>query len=226
MMRYEELLRVLKTARKDCDYWLLTCGYNLTKERLKNLKDLGLTGVSLSLDHWESSFHNAFRGHDKSYEWVMEAVKNVRANNMPLCLSLCATRAFITVNNLEKYYLLGSQLGAQFIQIIEPVNCGRFANKTVQLDEDSIRLLEKFYLEKNSRKTSVHLPTVVYVGYYQRRYGCQSAGYKNLYVDTMGGVHACPFCQKAESICLEEPMQSIIKRLRKNGCHKFQRMKM
>ncbi len=221
LTRFDDLVELLKCKDEGTDFWLLTSGYNLNKEMIETLKKVGLTGISISLDHWDSHHHNKFRGNKQSYNWVINAAKNIVANQMPLCLSLCATKEFVSQVNLEKYYILASKLKANFIQILEPRNIGHYHGQNVDLDEIQLKILDEFYLKMNSKIIGKSQPVIVYAGYHQRRNGCFGGGLKHLYVDSLGNMHSCPFCQGSVGNCLEEPIADLIKKLRKTGCHKF-----
>ncbi|QNP51973.1 radical SAM protein [Hymenobacter qilianensis] len=62
MVRINDMLEVLRTASSGTDFWVFTSGFNFTSANAQHLRQAGLTGVSISLDHHEPARHNAFRG--------------------------------------------------------------------------------------------------------------------------------------------------------------------
>src|SRR6266850_4364397 len=76
MLRVNDILEILKCSRQETQFWILTSGFNFTFENAKKLKDAGLTGVVVSLDHFEPEAHNLFRGFKNSFSWVERAVGN------------------------------------------------------------------------------------------------------------------------------------------------------
>jgi hypothetical protein len=56
-----------------------------------------------------------------------------------------------------------------------------------------IQELERVFSQVNHRRAYRDYPTMIYHGYHQRRIGCFS-GSRSVYVDSIGNVHACPFC--------------------------------
>lgn len=221
MVCFEKVLRLLQSADSSSDFWLFTSGYHLTFENALKLKKAGLTGVNVSLDHWDAAFHNAFRGHPSAFEWAVKASRNVRKADLVLCLSLCATKEFVSKENLWKYAAMAKELGAGFIQILEPRSTGHFKGKDVQLSQLQLETIEEFHVEINVNPAYRNLPSVMYAGYHQRRSGCFGGGKRFLYVDTDGYLHACPFCQNAVGHCLKEPLEESVSKMQKTGCLQF-----
>jgi MoaA/NifB/PqqE/SkfB family radical SAM enzyme len=223
LARFDDLISLVRKAQKTMDSWILTSGYGLTPEKAVQLKDAGLTGAIISLDHWDESAHNDFRNNPKSYYWAREAAKNCREADILVSLSLCATREFTNQTNLYQYLELARKWGASFVRVLEPRSTGRFKGKDVMLSTDSIRLLEDFFQKTNRNKEWEDYPIVMYPGFHQRKVGCFGAGDRYLYVDSKGDVHACPFCQHAVANAVTDPLADAVSRLRKQGCHEFER---
>jgi len=221
MRRTEAIMAVLNTAQPGTDFWLLTSGYGVTEEKAGEMKRAGLTGVNVSLDHWQPEAHNSFRGVDQAYEWAEAAATNARNAELALCLTICATREFVSRENLRRYAELAGHWGAGFIQVLEPRAVGHYRGMDVDLGTKELDLLQEFYLSHNYDPTYHHLPAVIYHGFHQRRLGCWGAGDRYLYVDTAGEVHACPFCQGSKGNCLTDSLDDVVGAMRSDGCAKF-----
>jgi len=185
------------------------------------MKKRGLTGISISLDHWIPELHNTFRGKKNAFDWVEQAVTNARRQKLVVCLSLCATNEFISKNNLVQYAELAKHWGVSFIQLLEPKAVGHYANKDVYLDKDKISLLEDFYTTYNYSKDYVGYPSIVYHGFYNRRIGCGAGGKHYVYVDTDGDVHNCPFCQRKIFSALHDDIKENLRLMASGNCHVF-----
>lgn len=221
LCRLDDTLELIRSARAGTDFWLLTSGYGLTREAAARLKDAGLTGVNVSLDHWDEGKHNAFRGHKQSFRWAREAAANSRSADLALCLDLCATRDFVTAGNLWRYSYLARDWGAAFIRILEPRRVGRFADRDVVLKPEHVAVLREFYERANSARACRELPIVMYPGYFQRIIGCVGAGHRYLYVDSRGDLHPCPFCQEEAGSALGDSLDEAIAAMKGRGCHVF-----
>lgn len=221
LVRFDDMIELIKSAEHKTEFWMLTSGFGLSSDKAVPLKKAGLVGVNISLDHWDENKHNEFRNNDNSFKWVKEAVANCKNNGISVSLSLCATKEFISEENLLKYAELAKDLRADFIRILEPRNVGRFANSDVLLDNDQVSILENFYLKINSNTKYKNYPVLSYPGYHQRKTGCFGAGNRYLYIDSNADFHACPFCLKEQGNALEDSFESALLKLRNAKCHAF-----
>ncbi|KAA9039543.1 radical SAM protein [Ginsengibacter hankyongi] len=219
--RLDDIIYLLKNIKKETKVWLYTSGYHLTEERATLLKRHGLTGIIVSLDHWMPELHNKFRGMMNAFEWAEKAVANARKNNLVACLSLCATKEFISRKNLSRYAELAKGRGISFIQVLEPRAVGHYAEKDVHLSERQIAVPEDFYITYNYNKDYVNYPSVLYHGFYSRRTGCAGGGKYFLYVDTDGDVHNCTFCRHKLFSALHDPIEENLTNMLKGGCSAF-----
>jgi len=218
LLKMDLLLGLLKEARKTTDFWVLTSGFKLSSDNARGLKTAGLTGVVISLDHFDAAEHNRFRGFKDAYYWVEQGVKNALENDLVVALSLCATKEFISEENLMTYMNLAKSMGVSFVQLLEPRAVGHYAGKDVLLHNVHMEVLERFFERMNFSKAFKNYPIITYHGYYQRRFGCFSAGVKGMYVDTDGDMNACPFCHSKTGNVLDDDFDGNLESMRVNGC--------
>ena len=221
LARFDDLVTLTEKARSSMDCWILTSGFGLTREKAFRLKQAGLTGAIISLDHWDETAHNNFRNNGKSYHWVYEAAKNCREEGIIVSLSLCATKEFVSEENLYQYLELAKNWGAGFVRVLEPKKTGRYRGQDIMLGTEQVDLLERFYLQTNLNKAYRRYPIVMYPGYHQRSAGCFGAGNRYMYIDSKGDIHACPFCQGAAGNVLNGSLDDVVKKLRVTGCHEY-----
>ena len=221
MLRVNTIYQVLEAARPGTDFWIITSGLGLSRERAHRLREAGLTGVLVSLDHHERKAHNRFRGVPDAYEYAMNAIRHANEAGLVTALSLCATRDYVHEDQLRAYLELARRLGVSFVQFLEPRATGRYAGKPVQLTPEQIELLEQFYLTYNSAPDYRSYPIINYLGYHQRRAGCFGAGDRFFYIDTDGDAHICPFCSAKIGSALDHTPREMIEQLRRQSCHAF-----
>ncbi|SMC00303.1 Radical SAM domain protein [Hymenobacter roseosalivarius DSM 11622] len=221
MVRINDMLEVLRTAKSGTDFWVFTSGFNFTPANAQWLRQAGLTGVSISLDHHEAARHNAFRGSADAYQQAIQAVVNAKEAGLVVALTLCATQAFTTAENLMAYAMMARQLGVTFIHVLEPRAVGHYAQQEVDLSPAQIKLLDEFYLKLNYSGDYHDWPIVHYYGYHQRRMGCSGGADRFLYVDTDGDMHACPFCQKKSGSAFSASFDEALGAVKQGGCHQF-----
>lgn len=193
MVRFKDLVELIKYASKKSECWVLTSGFNFTRENAQILKQAGCKGVVISIDHYIAELHNLFRGNNHSFEGAVNAVKEAKRAGLVVSISVCATKPFIDAGHLLPYMDFAKNLGVHFVQVLEPKNIGHYNDKDVLLGSKHINVLDEVFKMINHSKNYTDYPTMLYHGYHQRRVGCFS-GSRSVYVDSVGNVHACPFC--------------------------------
>lgn len=219
--RFDDLVSLISAFRRGIDLWLLTSGFGLTSEKAIKLKEAGLTGADISLDHWDENEHNNSRNDPGAFFWAKEAVKNCLSAGLAVSLSLCAFRSFVTKSNLERFSCLAKNWGVGFIRILEPMETGRFSGKDISLRPEQIEVIKSFFLEMNTSNEFMSYPLITFPGYHQRIAGCQGAGNRYFYIDPKGNIHACPFCRKSAGNAVEDELEDVVRVLKITGCQRF-----
>lgn len=216
--RLDDLITVLRSATPKSDFWIYSSGFGLTFEKAQQLKEAGLTGVSISLDHYQKAKHNAFRRNEKSYDKAIEAIANAQKAGLLTAITVCVTRDFCSEYHLHQYLEFAYIMKVPFVQLMEPRATGNFEGKDILLKEEHLKILEDFYISRNSSRHFRHLPIVQYTGYQQRMKGCAGAAKRYIYIDTDGYIHSCPFCRNQKSHFLYGNTQRDLQTLRNEGC--------
>lgn len=219
--RLADICYLLDNAPRGIDYWLYTTGYSLTPEKAQLLKHHGLTGISISLDHCNEEEHNSFRGVKDAYDRALKAAGYATAAGLIVCFSLCATKEFISEENLLQYAELAKKYKVSFIQILEPKAVGHYADKDVTLQPKHKAILENFTNTFNSGADYKSYPTLVYHEYNNRRFGCSGSGADYVYADTDGDIHNCPFCQRKLFSALDDELPYLLHQMKTKGCAAF-----
>lgn len=193
LVRMNDLVELINYAKNKSECFVLTSGFNLTRENAKRLKNAGCTGVSISIDHYIPKLHNAFRHHPNIFQQAVNGVQAALQAGLVTTISVCTTRSFIENGHLMPYTEFAKELGVHFVQLLEPKNIGHYANKDVLLEEKHIKQLEKIFETINQDEKCKDYPFIMYHGYHQRRCGCFS-GIHSIYIDSAGFANTCPFC--------------------------------
>jgi len=223
MLRINSIYELLKAAREGTDFWIITSGIGFSEKTAVKLKKLGLTGVMVSLDHYKEDKHNSFRGYKNSYKSAIETVIQANKVGLVTALSLCATKAFVSHENLFSYMELAKNLGVSFVQVLEPRSAGRYKGIDVSLSNEQQDLIEKMYLEYNSSPMFADYPLIHYLGYHQRKVGCFGAGNRFFYIDADGDAHICPYCTNKIGNVRDISVSNMIETLGQRKCHTFKK---
>ena len=218
LQRFADLLTLAAAASTESDVWVQTSGLGLSAEKARRLREAGVTGISLSLDHWDAEVHDRFRGLPGTFKEVERAARHARDVGLLVALSLCPTRSFVTPENLQRYAETARSLGASFIQMLEPKAIGHYAGQDVALSPAHQHVLEEFCEHLNTDPAARDLPTVEYMDWSARELGCCGAGDRYAYIDTDGELHACPFCRTPGLRVLDQDINSALSTLQARGC--------
>ena len=223
LLRVNDIYRLLEEKNPATDFWIITSGLGLNEERAAKLKRLGLTGVMISLEHFEPAAHDKFRGYEGLFEKAVEAIHFANQAKLVTAISFCATKEFVNENNLDKLMARAKKLGVAFVQFLDPRAVGHFKNKDVALSEEQVVLLEKTMIRYNAGKEFAAYPIVEYPAYHQRRVGCLASGNRFFYIDTDGDAHICPFC--SQKVCSSSQFQAedTLRLLQQFDCHAFEK---
>ena len=220
LCRFADLVSLLEAAKPGTDFWILTSGFGLEKDKAYALKRAGLTGVVVSLDHYDAEMHNRFRGNTESYNWVWKAVHNSQDAGLAVALSLCVTKEFLSEDNLDRYMMLAADKGVKLVRVLEPRSVGHYKGQDIELSEEELCLLDSYFLRTTSNPAYRDYPILDYLAYYQRRLGC-FGGDRYIYIDSRGEMHACPFCQSSAGSALAVDIEEALQSLQARGCHKY-----
>ena len=221
MLRFDDMLRLLKLGRDHMEFWLSTSGYGLTRDKAWDLKVAGLTGANISLDHWDEEKHNRFRNHPEAYIRVMEAVENCKVVGIIPNLTLCITHEMASEEQLMNYMELARKLEIPFVRFLEARKAGNYAGKDVLLTGREQSAVVDFFLKMNGSAKYNSYPIIQYPGYHQRKVGCYGAGNRYIHIDSAGNYHSCPFCRGAVGNIKEMELKEGIRLLREQGCQLF-----
>jgi MoaA/NifB/PqqE/SkfB family radical SAM enzyme len=218
MNRFNDLITILESASSVSDFWIYSSGYGLTKDKALRLKEAGLTGVVISIDHYNREKHNAFRRNERSFDQAVSAISFAHNAGLMTSLSICVTKAFCTEKDLQLYLEWAHQLKVPIVQIMEPRASGNYEGMDVQLNAQELKILDEFYISRNTEKKYAHLPLLQHTGFQQRTKGCAGSGNRYIYIDTDGFVQACPFCANRKTHFLHGNVENDIRDLKNEGC--------
>lgn len=222
LLRLDDLIKLMEVPKGSIEFWLSTSGFGLSLENATLLKQYGLTGATISLDHWDREKHNRFRMHPEAFDWVLKAVDHCKQTGIIPNLTLCVTREMANEEDLMKYMELARELQVPFVRFLEARKAGNYAGKDILLRAEEQKAVVDFYLKINSGKQFRSFPIIQFPGYHQRKTGCFGAGNRYLHMDVKGDYHGCPFCRGAVGNVKTMKLKEAINLLQNKGCQLFQ----
>lgn len=217
LQRLDAVEAVVRGALPGTDFWVLTSGALLTAPVARRLADAGVTGVTVSLDHWDPPRHDAFRGAHGTFTRAVGGMRLARDAGLVVAASVTATRETANLPDLLRILDVARAHGATFARVLEPQAAGRWAHADVSLRAENYAALRGLARAARARWPD-DAPILNDVGYIQQREGCPGAGAHYVFVDAAGEVHACPFCHGSAGHCLRDGLDVTLARLRARGC--------
>ncbi|MFO0648977.1 MAG: radical SAM protein [Polyangiales bacterium] len=120
LLRLDAVEAIARDASTLADVWVLTSGAPMTAEHARRLADAGVTGVMVSLDHWDATRHDAFRGVEGTFDHALEAMTLTRDEGLLVGASFTATRATANPTDLLRVVGVARKHGASFVRLLDP----------------------------------------------------------------------------------------------------------
>ena len=191
---------------------LFTTGYGLTKEKAENLKQAGLFGVIIGLEHTNKKMEDKLRNYDGSYERALEGIKNAKTSGLYVSISTVATKERITTGEIWDFIKFAGKQGADEVLILEPIPVGKI------IDEDKVILTnkEKKQLVDIQKKVNRKKRNIRVLSYPYREskqlLGC-CGGYQYIHVSASGNICPCSFTPLSFGNVKNEELSVIWKRM-------------
>jgi radical SAM protein with 4Fe4S-binding SPASM domain len=207
----EDLVEIIAHIDDRSSVFVFTTGDGLTEEKAKELKDAGLLGVMISLDHYKPEIHDDLRGYKGAYDIVIKGVKNAQKAHLYVGLSCVITKDIIKNNEIWKMLEIAKNLSVQEIMMLEPTPVGELFNtNTCVLSIDERKQLIEFHKQINKNRKYKKYPKVSVFPYFESKelIGC-TAGYNMIYIDADGNIRPCDFTPLIFGNIQEEPIENL-----------------
>ncbi|MEO0897214.1 MAG: radical SAM protein [Bacteroidota bacterium] len=200
--RFDDLVWLIDQFR-DSSNWVYTSGYGLTVEKAKRLKEAGCEGIAISLDHHDPDAHNAFRGSNKSFDWVKKAVLHCHEQGLLVSVNVCPTREYLAEGAMPNFVELMEEWQVPMVNVLEPRAVGHFANMDVELRLHEKNYLEELFYQYNFEEGWEEKPIFLYPAISRKHLRC-GGGISYLLLDYDGTLRPCPFCKAPMKLNTEQ----------------------
>ena len=223
LYEFGKTLELLRYGDKNLsDFHLHTSGMTATREKVKELKNAGLTAAAVGLDHYLPDQHDKIRGKG-SFNSAVEALKLFNEEGILTYVNLCATRELIHSNGLWKYYELVKDLNVSMIELLEPRPCGGYFGNGFKelLGAGDKEMLLDYTIKGNSKRKYKNYPIIYYVAHIEGKdqLGCHMGGLSLFYIDSAGNVCPCVFFPVSFGNIKREKIEDVYYKMRENIPH-------
>ena len=212
MIRYDRFLRLVKHVSPDTCLWMFTTGYGVTPERALELKENGLFGVWVGLDHYLPDVHNSLRGHPQAFENALKAVECFKAAGVYTCLSLVPPDDFLNPVEFRKYYDFAKKLGVAEIRVMERKPSGREACRGVQPHSPVLEKLQQDLFKDPQYRDYPPFSGLSTWLEKDAAFGCQCR-FEYLFITSRGDVQPCEVSEISFGNIQREDFPEIYRRI-------------
>ena len=189
--------------------FIFTSGFGLDARRARRLKDAGLFGVIVSLDHYEEARHDQMRGFKGAHTHAIRALEESRSAGMYTILQLVTTKELLHSGGLYRMFELGRRLNVHEVRVMSPVPTGRlfYAGDDVLLTEkEQQQIIE---IDKHANGL-LGYPKVCSFNRVESTelLGC-GAGSLHSYIDAAGNVYPCDLVPLSFGSVVEQSFRDI-----------------
>ena len=211
----KDIVQITEFASKECTVKLFTSGTTLTYERARDLKNAGLTSVSISLDHWKEEEHDAVRRYPGAFKTALKALDIFQAvGGIHVGVSAVLSPEMIRQRQVELFLAALEGLGVHEAWLSEakpsiPVMWDNNDGITEEEINSLIQLQDRY-----NKKGKM---TVNYLGHFEGKehFGC-TAGNKMLFIDACGHVSPCVFLPMSFGNVRQTPLPAIYAEMREH----------
>jgi radical SAM protein with 4Fe4S-binding SPASM domain len=124
---------------------MATCGSLITEKSCKEIREAGISRISLSIDGLSAKSHDAFRGVDGAYDIVMQAIEHLKKAGIEFQINTTITKS--NVGELRGIYETSVALGAAAFHPFLLVPTGRGSTLTNEIisAEEYEKVLNQIY---------------------------------------------------------------------------------
>ncbi len=209
----KDIAKIVEAIGEDCSAKLFTTGSNLKNELASDLKSAGLYYVTVSLDHWEETRHDAIRGHKGAFRTALRAIETFRKQGgMHVSVSSVLSRDVLRSDGVEELlaFLRRLEVDEAWLSEMKPSSRACWRNNTVITESERAGLIR--LQDRWNRNDDM---TVNYLGHFENgnHFGC-TAGNKMVFIDPFGEVSPCVFIPMTFGNVREKPLRSIYGEMR------------
>jgi MoaA/NifB/PqqE/SkfB family radical SAM enzyme len=211
----KHLVEIVESAAAGCAVKLFTTGCTLMPQRAADLRQAGLTYVSVSLDSPDEAEHDRIRRYPGAYRTALQAIDIFQnLGGVHVSVSAVLGKGMLREERVEELLGFLADLGIDeaWLSECKPAVQGLWSPDEVISEEERQMLLR--VQDRHNRDGGM---TVNYLGHFEGRetFGC-NAGNKMVYVDAFGNVSPCVFTPISFGNVADRPIDEIYAEMR--GC--------
>ena len=206
MLRFERLEAVLREVQ-GLEVWVNSTGHAATPEKIRRMRELGVTVVMSSIHSVDPGEHDAFTGMPGSWKRALDFLRDCQDEGVLVGFNTVLTDREVVDGGIDRIMDLAAERGCDYIQLIHPKACGAWM---------AIALAKAAQVRYNS-SGSRHAPVLTAQVYEEspEMLGCCCGGIDRFYVGASGEVQPCEFVNISFGNLRDVPFETAYARMRK-----------
>lgn len=212
-----ERLKAVCAAVTTGEIWVNSTGDGMTRERLLELRGLGVKGIMFSLHASEPEAINRFMGRNDAWDNLRAGASMCHECGLDVAANSCLMRPDYFDGSFQRVMDVARSLGVSIIQLIKPKPSGGWLGSPVDsFSRDDLTHIERLTLEYNNMPAYKDYPFIAAQIADERAdmFGCTSGGTDRFYVNAKGDVQPCEFLNISFGNIQHEPFEKIYERMR------------
>lgn len=162
----KDLLEIIRKAKfLKLNPVLATNGTLLTQELALELKEAGISKISISLDGARAETHDSFRKVEGAFEAALKGIKILKKVNLSFQINTTVT--YLNLREIPKIHELAKNIGASahHLFVLVPVGRGKNFKEEITFSNELEKLLIWFYYQK--KNSAINLKVTCAPFYYR-----------------------------------------------------------
>lgn len=193
---YERLKKICSAIDSRSEIWINSTGAGMTKNKLAELRMLGVTAVMFSLHSPDAGAFNKFLGKESAWETMVKGVELCHAEGVAVAFNTCLMRDDFYNGTFEQIMAAAKDFKACLIQIIKPKPAGGWLEKAdLEFSAKDIDYIKAKVNQYNLQKEYAKYPAISaqIIEEDKTVFGCTAGGTDRFYINAKGDLQPCEF---------------------------------
>jgi len=215
---YNKLKKACEVIDGRSEIWINTTGDGMTKEKCKELKDLGVTAVMFSLHSIVPEELDTFMGYNWAWDNLVKGIEMCHKTDIPIAFNICLQPMAFYNGDFEEIMKKAKSFNAAIIQLIKPKPSGAWLKSGAGVfTENDIEMVKIVVNRYNNNRIYKDYPSISaqICEELPQMFGCTAGGTDRFYINAKGDVQPCEFLNISFGNIQNEDFSIIYKRMRK-----------
>jgi MoaA/NifB/PqqE/SkfB family radical SAM enzyme len=204
----KDIVEITRSCAQDCTLKLFTTGCTLTPELAADLRDAGLSYVSISLDHWDEQEHDRARRFKGAFQTALKAIEIFKnLGDVHVGVSAVLSKQMLGTEQVEQFlhFLISLGVSEAWLSETKPSVEAFWRDDLIISEAERLNLIK--IQDQYNKEGKI---TVNYLSHFESRehFGC-NAGHKMVYVVAFGEVSPCVFTPMSFGNVMEQSIDKI-----------------